>query len=143
MTVIVLVNFRQMKLHNLVNFSNPKRQQFEQKLVHQETPTTCHPQWTGHTQHHGFHEDWSSEELVSEIWLTIQIESESRVPCHLVKTNRFYFILRSCGQNFVCSSRYCARCGKIWHLRRQKFACLKVVLSFFEKFSKFFFDFQW
>ena len=24
-------------------------------------------------------------------------------------------------------------CGKIWHLKRQKFACLKVDLSFFEK----------
>ena len=28
--------------------------------------------------------------------------------------------------------------SKIWHLRRQKFACPKVDLSFFEKFSKFF-----
>ena len=27
------------------------------------------------------------------------------------------------GQNFACSGRYC----KIWHLRRQQFACLKVV----------------
>ena len=43
-----------------------------------------------------------------------------------------------CGQNFASSCRYCMCCVKIWHLRRQKFACLKVVLSFFEKFSKFF-----
>ena len=35
-----------------------------------------------------------------------------------------------CGQNFACSSHYCACCGKIWHLRRQKFPCLKVVLLF-------------
>ena len=27
------------------------------------------------------------------------------------------------------------RAGKIWHLRRQKFVCLKVVLSFFEFFK--------
>ena len=47
-----------------------------------------------------------------------------------------------CGQNFACSGRYCARRGKIWLLRRQKFACLKVVLSFFEKFSKFFWIFN-
>ena len=32
--------------------------------------------------------------------------------------------------------------GKIWHLRRQKFACLKVFLSFFEKFSEFFWIFN-
>merc|ERR1711973_374707 len=43
-----------------------------------------------------------------------------------------------CGQNFASSGRYCACHGKIWHLRRQKFACLKVVLSFFEKFLSFF-----
>ena len=26
-----------------------------------------------------------------------------------------------CGWNFACCSRHCACCGKIWHLRRQKF----------------------
>merc|ERR1712240_181911 len=43
-----------------------------------------------------------------------------------------------CGQNFACSSRYCARRGKIWLLRRQIFACLKVVLSFLKNFLSFF-----
>ena len=38
------------------------------------------------------------------------------------------------GQNFACSGRLCA----CWHLRRQKFACLKIVLSFFENFLSFF-----
>ena len=32
----------------------------------------------------------------------------------------------------------CACHDQIWHLRRQKFACPKVVLSFFQKFPKFF-----
>ena len=48
--------------------------------------------------------------------------------------NRVHF-QQGCG-------RHCACPGKIWHLRRQKFTCLKVVL-FFKKFSKFFLDFQW
>merc|ERR1712173_319505 len=43
-----------------------------------------------------------------------------------------------CGQNFACSGRYCTCRSKIWHLRRQKFACLKVVLSFFLNFLSFF-----
>ena len=47
-----------------------------------------------------------------------------------------------CGQNFACSGRYCVCRSKTWHLRRQKFACLKVVLLFFEKFSKFFWIFN-
>ena len=49
----------------------------------------------------------------------------------------------NCGQNFACSGCYCACHSKIWQLRRQKFSCLKVVISFFEKFCKFFLDFQW
>ena len=43
-----------------------------------------------------------------------------------------------CGQNFACCSHHCTCHSKIWHLRRQKFACPKVVLSFFQKFPKFF-----
>ena len=45
-----------------------------------------------------------------------------------------------CGRNFACSGHHWAGRGKIWHLRGQKFACLKVVLSFFEIFLGIFND---
>ena len=43
--------------------------------------------------------------------------------------------LRVRGQNFVYFGRHCMCRSKIWHLRRQKFACLKVVLYFWGDFQ--------
>ena len=43
-----------------------------------------------------------------------------------------------CGQNCTSCSRHSICCSKIWHLKRQKFAFLKVDLSFFENFFKLF-----
>ena len=54
------------------------------------------------------------------------------------KVNKLRFWKKMSRLKFhVLWPKLCMLC-KIWHLKRQKFACLKVDLSFFEKFSKLF-----